>query len=157
MRKRTTLAVVGLMIILTAAYASARRAGPGAEGAPGPKGAFTQDLSEEQRTAVREITLKHRKEMIPLRAEMETMNLELQELVRAEAGEAAIFAKLDEIGELRTEMTKKRMAMRLEIRAQLTDEQKEQFDEKPLMMGGGRGRRGGGRGPGPGAGGGPFE
>jgi Spy/CpxP family protein refolding chaperone len=135
MRKRTTLGVVGLMIILTAAYASARRAGPGAEGAPGSKSAFMQDLSDEQRTAIREITLKHRKEMIPLRAEMETRNLELEELVRAGAGEAAIFVKLDEIGALRTEMTKKRMAMQLEIRAQLTDEQKEMFDQKHMMMG----------------------
>lgn len=135
MRKRTTLAVVGLMIILTAAYASARRQGPGPEGAPGSKGAFMQDLSEEQRTAMREVTLKYKKEMIPLRAEMETMNLELQELVRAEAGEAAIFAKLDEIGALRTEMMKKRMAMQLEIRARLTDEQKEMMDEKCMMMG----------------------
>jgi protein CpxP len=157
MRKRTTSAVVGLMIILTAAYASARRAGPGAEGAPGPKGAFMQDLSEEQRTAMREIMEKHREEMEPLRTEMEARNAELQELVRADAGEVAIFGKLDEIGALRTEMMKVRMAMRLEIRAQLTDEQKEQFDEKPFIRGGGRGRPGGGRGPGPGAGGGPFE
>jgi Spy/CpxP family protein refolding chaperone len=155
MSKRTTLAVVGLMIILTAAYASARRQGPGAEGAPGPKGAFMQDLSEEQRTAIREIMEKHREEMEPLRAEMETGNLELQELVRAEAGEAAIFAKLDEVGALRTEMTKKRMAMQLEIRAQLTDEQKEMMDEKRTMMG--HKGAGGGCGLGGGPGGGRFK
>jgi len=145
-------------VILTATYASARRQGPGAEGAPGPKGgAFMQDLSEEQRTAMREIMEKHREEIEPLRTEMEARNAELQELVQAEAGEVAIFAKLDEIGALRTELMKKRMEMQLEIRAQLTDEQKEQFDEKSFMMGGGRGRPEGGRGPGPGAGGGPFE
>lgn len=151
------MAVVGLTVILAAAYASARRGGPDSERAPGPRGAFMQDLSEEQRTAVREIMQKHREEVEPLRTEMEARNAELQELVRAEAGEAAIFAKLDEIGALRTEMMKKRMEMQLEVRAQLTDEQKEQFDERPFMTGGGRGRRGGGRGPGPGPGGGPSE
>jgi len=152
MTKNRLPVVVGLMVVLAAA-AGARHAGFGPEGAPGPKGAFIQDLSDEQRTAIREITLKHRKEMIPLRAEMETRNLELQELVRADADKDAIFAKLDEIGALRTEMMKKRMAMQLEIRAQLTDEQKEMFDQKHMMMG--HMGAGGGRGPGPG--GGPFE
>ena len=150
MTKNRLPVVVGLMLVLAAAAASARYGGVGPEGGPGPKGAFLQDLSAEQRTAIREITLKHRKEMIPMRAEMETKNLELQELVRAEAGEAAIFAKLDEIGALRTEMMKKRMAMRLEIRAQLTDEQKEMMDAKHMMMGhkgaGGGCGLGGGRG-----------
>lgn len=150
MTKNRLPVVVGLMVVLAAA-AGARHAGFGPEGAPGPKGAFIQDLSDEQRTAIREITLKHRKEMIPLRAEMETRNLELQELVRADADKDAIFAKLDEIGALRTEMMKKRMAMQLEIRAQLTDEQKEMFDQKHMMMG--HMGAGGGRGPGVG----PFE
>jgi len=150
MTKNRLPVVVGLMVVLAAA-AGARHAGFGPEGAPGPKGAFIQDLSDEQRTAIREITLKHRKEMIPLRAEMETRNLELQELVGADADKDAIFAKLDEIGALRTEMMKKRMAMQLEIRAQLTDEQKEMFDQKHMMMG--HMGAGGGRGPGVG----PFE
>ncbi|HUU56991.1 MAG TPA: Spy/CpxP family protein refolding chaperone [bacterium] len=158
MTKNRLPVVVGLMVVLAAAAAAAagaRHAGFGPEGAPGPKGAFIQDLSDEQRTAIREITLKHRKEMIPLRAEMETRNLELEELVRAGAGEAAIFAKLDEIGALRTEMTKKRMAMQLEIRAQLTDEQKEMFDRKHMMMG--HMGAGGGYGLGGGPGGGRFK
>lgn len=135
MKKTKLLAVVGLVVIFAAAAAGVRHAGFGPEGGPGSKGAFLQDLTSEQRTAIREITLKHQKEMIPLRAEMETKNLELQELVRADAGKDAIFAKLDEIGALRTEMMKKRMAMRLEIRAQLTDEQKEMMDAKHMMMG----------------------
>lgn len=155
MTKRKLLAVVGLMVILTAAYASARHAGFGSEGSPGPKGALLEDLSAEQRTAIREIALKYKKEMINLRAEMETKNLELQELVRGEAGEAAVFAKLDEVGALRTEMMKKRLAMRLEIRAQLTEEQKERFDQKHLMMG--HMGAGGGCGLGAGPGRGRFE
>lgn len=157
MTKRKLLAVVGLMVIFTAAAASARYPGFGPEGAPCPKGALLEDLSAEQRTAIREIALKYKKEMITLRAEMEAKSLELQELVRTEAGEAAIFAKVDEVGALRTEMMKKRLAMRLEIRAQLTDEQKERFDQKHVMMG--RTGFGGGCGLGPGCcpGGGRFE
>lgn len=150
MKSTKLWAVFGLMVVFAAAAAGARHAGPRPEGGPGSKAAVLQDLTSEQRTAIREITLKYRKEMIPMRAEMETKNLELRELVRAEAGEAAIFAKLDEIGALRTEMTKKRMAMRLEIRARLTDEQKEMMDEKQMMtghMGAGGGCGLGGRGP----------
>jgi Spy/CpxP family protein refolding chaperone len=122
-----------------------------------------QDLSDEQRTALREILEKHREETESLRTELEAKHAELQELVKAEAGEAAIFVKLDEIGALHTEMMKKRMEMQLEIRTQLTDEQKKEFDEKPFMIGAGPGRPGGGRGPagdpggGPGPGGPPNE
>ncbi len=147
MTKNKLPAVIGLIVLVAATAAAARQGGPGPEGARGSKGAFMQGLSEEQRTAVREIAQKHREEVEPLRAEMEAKNAELQELVRAEAGEAAIFAKLDEIGALRTEMMKKRMEMQLEIRAQLTDEQKEQFDETPFMMGRGPHHGDGGRGP----------
>jgi Spy/CpxP family protein refolding chaperone len=157
MKKNKLTVVVGLMVILAAAAVGARQPGPGPERAPGPKGAFVQDLSEEQRTAMREIMEKHREAIEPLRTELDAKSAELHELVKAEAGELAIFAKIDEIGALRTEMMKKRMEMQLELRAQLTDEQKQQFDEKTGKRGRGPGRGSGGRGPGgPGPGGG-FE
>jgi Spy/CpxP family protein refolding chaperone len=144
--KMKSLVVVGLTVVLTAAYASARQARVGPEGSPGRERALPEDLSAEQRTAIREITLKYKEEMVALRAEMEAKRLELEELVRAGAGEAALFAKIDEVGALRTEMMKKRLAMRLETRAQLTDEQKERFDQKHATMGRERaGRDGPGR------------
>lgn len=154
--KRNYPIVIALTVILAAAATAARQPGPGREGGRGPRGEFVQNLSEEQRTAMREIMEAHREEMESFRTDLEAKSAELQELVKAEAGETAIFAKIDEIGALRTEMMKKRMEMQLEIRAQLTEEQKEELDEKPLMMGGGPGRGGGGRGPGgPGGAGGP--
>jgi Spy/CpxP family protein refolding chaperone len=154
MRKSTLSVIAGLMVVFAAAASYGYRGGRGPEAAGRPNTEFIQNLSQEQREAIREITVQHQKEMISLRAEMETKSLELQELVRSGAGEDAIFAKIDEIGALRTEMMKKRMAMQLEIRAQLTDEQKEMFDQKHMMMGhmgagGGRGPGGpGGHGPG---------
>ncbi|NIT36020.1 MAG: periplasmic heavy metal sensor [candidate division Zixibacteria bacterium] len=146
MTKIKLLTAVGLAVILTAAYASARQARSGPEGAPGRERALPENLSAEQRTAIREIAHKYQKEMVALRAEMEAERLELEELIRTEAGRDAIFAKLDEVGALRTEMMKKRLAMRLEIRAQLTDEQKERFDQRRATMGRERaGREGPGR------------
>lgn len=147
MKKPKLSVVVGLIVVFAAAASYGYRGGPGREGAPGPRGGFIQDLSEEQQTAIRDIMQSHREEIEPLRTELEAMNAELHELVKADAGEATIFAKIDEIGALRTEMMKKRMGMELEIRAQLTDEQKEQFDEKPFMVGRGPDRGDGGRGP----------
>ncbi len=142
------LIIVGSIAALVAAAAGVREAGVGAEGGPGPKAAFLQELSAEQRAAVRDIVVKYKKEMIPLRAEMETKRLEVEEMVRAEAGKDAIFAKLDEIAKLRGEMDKRRMAMRLEIRAQLTAAQKEMMDAAPPMMEH-KGAGGPGHGPGP--------
>jgi protein CpxP len=160
MKKSKLSVVVGLIVVFAAAASYGYRGGPGRERAPGPRGEFIQGLSEEQRTAIRDIMQSHREGIEPLRTELEARNAELHELVKADAGEATIFAKIDEIGALHTEMMKKRIEMELEIRAQLTDEQKEQFDEKPFMMGRGPARGGDGRGPGrpggPGPGGG-FE
>ncbi len=146
MKKIILSVIAGLMVVFAAAASYGARGNPGPEAAGRPKAEFIQNLSKEQREAIREITLKHQKEMISLRAEMETKSLELRELVRAGAGQDAIFAKIDEIGALRTEMMKKRMAMQLEIRAQLTDEQTEMFDREHMMMG--HMGAGGGRGPG---------
>jgi Spy/CpxP family protein refolding chaperone len=152
MTKNRLAVIVGLTAVLAAAAAAQGRGGPGAMGGRGAAGGLFQDLSADQRAAIREIILEHQKEMITLRAEMETKGLELQELIRAEAGEAAVMAKVEELGALRTEMMKKRVALQLEIRAQLTAEQKDAFDEMPMMMGG---RMGGGAGWGMGGFGGP--
>jgi Spy/CpxP family protein refolding chaperone len=156
MTKKNPLIVIGMIVILAAAAAAARHPGPGPKGDRGPKDELFQNLSEEQRTAIREIMENHRAEMESFRAELEAKSAELRELVKTEAGEAAIFAKIDEIGALRTEMMKKRMEMQLEIRAQLSEEQKEQLDEQGFMMGGGPGRGSGGRGPGGPGGPGPW-
>ncbi|MBD3287872.1 periplasmic heavy metal sensor [candidate division KSB1 bacterium] len=86
------------------------------------------DLTEDQKSEIEKITLEHRKEMISMRADLKLQRLELQSMIREEADFNKIENKVEEVGKMRTEIQKKRIAHHLEIRSLLTDEQKKALD-----------------------------
>lgn len=99
-----------------------------------PKGLFGI-LNEDQQETVKAMLEEHREEMKGLRDEMDSLREELQELVMADASETELDAKIDEIGALRTEIMKKEVHFRVEVRNLLTDEQKSQLEELRGEMG----------------------
>ena len=103
------------------------------------------NLTTEQQQQMQDLRTKHQKEMIPLRADLKVERIELQELIRSNAGQSEINAKIDRIGQMETSLEKKRVAHRLEMRGILTPEQQEKFDAAP-RQGFGPGKRGQGRG-----------
>jgi len=146
------------LLLATASLAFAQ---PGARGAadrcladgPGPlPGRLCDrlDLTGAQQEAIdgirekgREAGLETRKQIIRLQNELE--GLMLQDEPDSDGAEKLVRR----IGELRTEQQVRRLQTRLEVRAQLTDEQR---DRLIAMRGaGGRGRGGRGHGPGLGA------
>ena len=131
------LLVLGALLIVPAAIAKEQSRGqcPGAGfGHMGGIGAIINDLSKEQKEAIHKIMVELEKEMIDLRASLEKKHIELRELMIA-ADEAKLYAKIDEIGKLRTDIQKKRVKMMLDIRNLLTDEQKEKLEGMMPMMG----------------------
>jgi hypothetical protein len=64
-----------------------------------------------------------------LREETDSLRDELHDFVTADASEAELDAKIDEMGALRTEIMKKEVHFRVEVRKLLTDEQKSQLEE----------------------------
>lgn len=103
-------------------------------------------LTDEQREQMRNLRTQHQKEMIPLRADLKVLRVELRELMATGANESALNSKIDQIGKLRTEIQKKRMAHHLAMRNVLTEEQRDAFTETGFMgMMGERGWRGKGR------------
>ena len=95
------------------------------------------NLTTEQLNTLKEMRLEFQKEMLPLRNEMQANRLELQSLIiSSKPDQGKIDAVIDEIGKLRTQAQKKRVAHRLDMREQLTDEQKAIWDAMPkgLMM-----------------------
>ncbi len=96
-------------------------------------------LTKEQQKKMDDMRTAHRKEMIPLRAQVEVKQIELQELFESDASLATVSSKIDEISKLKTDIAKKQAGHRIAMRQVLTPEQREIWDSRPRMMGmGGR-------------------
>ena len=124
---KKVLYLVAVTVAATAVGAWAFASGPGG-GQKGPKALF-EILDEDQQETVKAMLEENREEMKGLHEEMESLREELHELVKTEAGETTLNAKIEEIGALKTEIMKKHVNLRVEIRKLLTDEQKAQLDE----------------------------
>ncbi len=116
--------------------------GDGPGGGPGKAMMEELALTKEQLQKMDQMRSTHRKEMIPLRAQVKVKQIELNELFDSDAAIGTINSKIDEISKLRTDIAKKQAAHRVAMRQLLTPEQREIWDSRPKMMGkmGGHGK-----------------
>jgi len=93
------------------------------------KGMFEEiKLTEQQREELAKLRLDNQKEMIKLRADLRVLHLDLEALLDAkELDKAKVYAQIDQINNLRNEMTKKRIDFSLKTRTILTPEQWEKI------------------------------
>jgi Spy/CpxP family protein refolding chaperone len=120
------------------------------------------DLTEAQQKKIEELKLAHQKNMLQFRNQLAEKNSHLQTLRTADKADmTAINKTIDEIGAIRIQMMKERESHLQQVRAQLTDSQRLQFDMHKGKRGfegcpnGGMGKgmgKHGGRGPGNGFG-----
>lgn len=88
------------------------------------------NLTDAQKKTMREMRLQQQKELIPLRADLQTRKLDLRgEMMAEKPNMARINALVDGIAKTRAEMEKKQIAMRFKLRDQLTPEQIKIWDE----------------------------
>jgi len=85
-------------------------------------------LTAEQKDQMADLRSEHQKAMIPMRADLKVKQIELRDMLRNDASQAELERKLDDIGRLKTQISKMRLDHRLKMRAILTDEQREFFD-----------------------------
>jgi len=97
------------------------------------------ELTKDQRKQLEDLSVNFRKEMIPMRAQMQVMQIDLRQLIRSDAKRTEIDAKIDQIGKLRTDLQKKSVGLRLAMRGVLTPDQRDKWDTRPHMMGKGQG------------------
>ena len=102
------------------------------------------ELTDEQVAAIEAIREAGREKNIAIRKEMMRLRNELEgEMLKDEPSEKTVLNLVDKIGALKTEKQANRMKNKLEVRRQLTPEQR----DKMLMLRGsfdrGRGRSGG--------------
>lgn len=101
------------------------------------------DLTTEQLSKMQKLRLEYQKDILPLRTQLQTKHLELHTLIIEDANSTKINTKIEEIGKIRTDLMKKQVALRVEIRKLLTKEQKTYFDARRFGRGYGcRGRFG---------------
>lgn len=87
-------------------------------------------LTDDQVDKLKSIKLEHEKAAIKTEAELKLKRLELTELMQVEEpDESAIKAKVEEIGELKTQLAMNKIEGGLEARKVLTEKQRKQLKE----------------------------
>jgi len=127
--KNKNLVITALFIFLTAGVF----AQPGNMSPNNKKGQGTfmniPDLTDAQQTQLKEMRTAHMKEMMPLRNELKERNAHLQTLQTADKPNMnEIYAEIDKIGTIKTNMAKKHADFRQEVRKILTDDQRIYYD-----------------------------
>jgi len=159
-RNTVVITVLTLALLLTSPVFAQRmldRAPCGQGHGPGfgpgmPEMIEKLNLSDQQQEQLQDMRLANQKEMIPLRADIKLLRLELQELISNDASRSEIDNKIDQISEARKAIQKKRVGHRLDMRQVLTPEQRKQWDKMKHHRGmkgehhGARGHHGQGKG-----------
>lgn len=92
------------------------------------------EFTAEQRDKMGQLRTDFQKATIPLRADLRLKQVELRELMRTEASQSMINSKLDEIGALKTQLSKLKIDHRLKAKSVMTDQQRQYFEEHRGMM-----------------------
>ena len=101
------------------------------------------NLTDAQKDAFKQSVMAMQKEIKPLRNELGEATAHQKTLVSVDKPDmSAINKNLEKIGALKVEMAKLQVKHRLDMRAQLTDEQRMKFDAFKANMKRGRGQRG---------------
>ena len=91
------------------------------------------ELTEEQQESFKKIMTETQEKILPLMSDLKIKKAELDKLLIADKpSQNSINKKIDEISELKNTMQKIRIASRLDIRKQLTDEQRVKFDSMKM-------------------------
>lgn len=91
------------------------------------------DLTAEQETKMKELKTVHMKDMLKLKSELKEKNARLKSLQTADDVDIdKIYKVIDDIGSIKTKMTKERADLHQEIRTLLSDEQRVYFDTQYL-------------------------
>ena len=100
-------------------------------------------LTPQQVEQIQKLRTAFQTKAIDLQADLKKLQLELREQMRAERpSKRTIDATLDKIAAQRAALEKLRVGHRLDVRALLTDEQKQMFEARPFGRGRGMGYRG---------------
>ena len=141
--KRMIIGLAMIILALDATLLTAQPIQPRRDREFGRRQGFgALNLSETQEQAMRELRRKHTKELIPLRGQCQSADLDLEAALEADEPDLAKINRLvDEKSKISAEITKKRLAHRIAVVKLLTPEQRKIWRERQGgEWGKGRGR-----------------
>jgi Spy/CpxP family protein refolding chaperone len=97
------------------------------------------ELTKDQRKQMEDLSFTFRKGMIPVRAQLQVLRMDLQKMIRDDAKPADIDYQIDQIGRLRTQIQKEAVKHRMAMKSILTPEQRDKLKDRSCMMGKGKG------------------
>ncbi|MBN1154117.1 Spy/CpxP family protein refolding chaperone [candidate division KSB1 bacterium] len=101
-------------------------------------GAGIPDLTTEQQSQIQDLRTAHQKEIIPLEAELDVEEINLNEMIKDGKDSKTIENQAKKIGDLKNKLYIKQIQHRIAVRNLLTDEQKVFFDKmkhnRPMMQ-----------------------
>lgn len=92
---------------------------------------FIPDLTDQQKEQIRKIRLKGLKELLPLKNQLKEKRAQLRTLTTGQADMPSAYEVAEEIGMIQTDLLKKRLDIRQQIRELLTEDQRVIFDVRP--------------------------
>ncbi len=93
------------------------------------KECLMDDLTEEQKTKIEAIKFESQSKVKVYKADLDIKKAELKKLeIADEPSEKDIHAKIDEMTSLKADIQKERASARIDIRSELTPEQRVKFD-----------------------------
>lgn len=135
MKKYSSLIMVALFVLSLSAYAQPqkmkfRKFQEEEMCMPHKRGMqHLPDLTDAQKEQIEKLRTDHLKTILPLRNKLGELRAELRTLSTADkANMNDINKKIDQIGNVRTQLMKEQAAQRQQIRSLLTDEQRVKFD-----------------------------
>ena len=137
--KTAAVLLTGLFLLVAGTgFSQVKKKGMGMrENAPGMNQKcqmMIPDLTEEQEGKIEELRLSQMKEMMAAHNKINEKKARLKTLqTQDNADMDAIYNVIDEIGEIKTEMHKKKAKHHQEVRSLLNEEQKVYFDKHMMM------------------------
>lgn len=92
---------------------------------------FIPDLTDQQKEQIRKIRLEGLKELLPLKNQLKEKQAQLRTLTTGQADMPSAYEVAEEIGMIQTDLLKKRLDIRQQIRELLTEDQRVIFDVRP--------------------------
>lgn len=136
MKKITVLTITGIFLLMSSSAFSQKGKRPGNYNRGNHQTMYQNcermipNLTEEQQEQIKELRLDHMKAMQNYRNEFQEKRANLRTLQTQDSPDMnKINDKIEELGELKTEMHKESAEHRQEIRKMLNDEQKLIFDQ----------------------------
>ncbi|MBW6457540.1 MAG: periplasmic heavy metal sensor [FCB group bacterium] len=118
MKSRKLILALSLLLVAGLVFAASNRAKSKPHTAPPGQGMYSRmaELSEEEQKKLYEARTEYQKKMIPLRAEIRVLNMEIDQMIATGKSGKEVQGYVDKLNTLKNKQNSERIAHKVEIR-----------------------------------------